>query len=176
MTDSNKKNKIHVFNDFLNPEDFKIIQDLLLGDSFPWYFNEGIVYSDEDNPDYFQFTHVFFSDICNFSSYFEILSPILMRLKPVSLLRIKSNLLTKTEKNIEHGYHIDFPHLKDKKNQQFTTAIFYINTNDGYTKFKDGNIVKSVENRLVMFDSKVPHTGSSCTDEKSRVVINFNYF
>ena len=37
------------------------------------------------------------------------------------------------------------------------TSILYINTNDGYTKFEDGTIVESVENRLVTFDSRMKH-------------------
>jgi hypothetical protein len=172
MTD--KKNNVHVFNDFLAAEDFKIIQNLLLSDTFPWYYNNRVVNEDEDNDDYFQFTHNFFHDVCHFSSYFDVISPILEMLSPISLLRIKSNLLTKTEKNIEHGFHVDFPNLKE--NQHPTTAILYINTNNGYTKFEDGSIIESVENRLVMFNSRLSHTGASCTDEKTRVVINFNYF
>jgi len=36
--------------------------------------------------------------------------------------------------------------------------------------------VESVANRLVEFDSNLEHTGSSCTDENIRVVINLNYF
>ena len=30
-------------------------------------------------------------------------------------------------------------------------------------------------NRLITFPTDVSHTGTSCTDEKIRVVINFNY-
>ena len=33
------------------------------------------------------------------------------------------------------------------------TGIYYINTNDGYTAFKDGDKVKSVANRIVLFQS-----------------------
>jgi hypothetical protein len=166
--------KVHVFNDFLEPEDFKNIQNLLLGNSFPWYYNSTVVGEDEDNDNHFQFTHSFFHGLYQYSTYFDTISPILEMINPISLIRIKSNLLTKTQKNIEHGFHIDLPELK--KDHHPTTAIFYVNTNNGYTKFEDGNIVKSVENRLIMFDSRMSHTGASCTDEKTRVVINFNYF
>jgi len=56
-----------------------------------------------------------------------------------------------------------------------TTAIFYINTNNGWTNFKNGDKVESVENRLVIFDSNLEHEGVTCTDEIRRLVINFNY-
>ena len=51
-----------------------------------------------------------------------------------------------------------------------------MNTNDGYTEFEDGTKVESVANRLVTFPANLKHTGTSCTDEKTRIVINFNYF
>ena len=51
-----------------------------------------------------------------------------------------------------------------------------MNTNNGYTKFEDGSIVESVANRIVTFPANMKHLGTSCTDEKTRVVINFNYF
>ena len=66
--------------------------------------------------------------------------------------------------------------MSEEKQKQWTTSILYVNTNNGYTKFEDGTIVESVANRLVSFPSNMKHTGTSCTDEKTRVVINFNYF
>ena len=56
-----------------------------------------------------------------------------------------------------------------------TTAILYINTNNGYTKFKKGGKVKSVANRMLIFDSQLEHAGVTCTDALRRVVVNFNY-
>ena len=46
---------------------------------------------------------------------------------------------------------------------------------DEENKFKNGDKVESVANRVVIFDSKLQHQAVSCTDEKVRVVINFNY-
>jgi hypothetical protein len=57
-----------------------------------------------------------------------------------------------------------------------TTAIFYINSNDGYTIFKKNKkIIKSKENKFIYFKSNSEHAGTTCTDQKVRVVINFNY-
>ena len=50
-----------------------------------------------------------------------------------------------------------------------------MNTNNGYTEFEKGDIVESVENRMVIFDSNLKHQTVTCTDEKIRIVINFNY-
>ena len=56
-----------------------------------------------------------------------------------------------------------------------TTSVFYINTTNGWTQFKNGDKVKSVSNRIVTFDSNLIHQGVTTTDEKRKVVINFNY-
>ena len=96
-----------------------------------------------------------------------ILQPILSKLKYKKLIRIKANLLIQTPKIQEHHFHID--------QESGRTGIFYINDNNGYTKFEDGSKVKSEKNKYVEFDSKLKHTGTSCTDAKRRVVINFNY-
>ena len=67
--------------------------------------------------------------------------------------------------------HIDFGDVTGYK-----TAIYYVNSNDGYTKFETGEIVESVGNRLVIFDGRIKHCGSTHTNQKYRIVINFNYF
>ena len=54
------------------------------------------------------------------------------------------------------------------------SAILYVNTNTGGTKFKNGRFVKSVENRMVIFDSNMIHAGITCTKDR-RVVANFNF-
>ena len=110
------------------------------------------------------------------SQFAEQMNPILEIINPLSLLRIKANLLTRTPKIIENEFHVDLTDLSEEKSKQVTTSIFYVNTNNGYTEFEDGTKVESVANRLVTFPANMKHTGTFCTDEKTRVVINFNYF
>ena len=50
-----------------------------------------------------------------------------------------------------------------------------MNTNNGYTEFENGVKIESVANRLITFPAGMKHRGTSCTDKKIRVVINFNY-
>ena len=45
-----------------------------------------------------------------------------------------------------------------------------------YNLFQSWEKVKSVANRIAIFNSAKLHKAVSCTDEKRRVVINFNYF
>ena len=93
--------------------------------------------------------------------------PVLKQINYNQMRRVKANLVTKTNEIVEHGYHTDY--------DTGTTGVLYMNNCNGYTKFKNGEKVLSEENKYVEFNSNLEHTGSSCTDEKRRVVINFNY-
>ena len=154
-------------NNFLNSEDFLKIKNTLLHDTFfPWFLQNGIARNNDGD---IQFTHLFYNDEKP-SIYFEVLRPILNKLKIKKLLRIKANLVPKSNKLIQHDYHVDYPGLT------CTTAIFYINSNDGYTIFKKNKkIIKSEENKFVYFKSSLEHAGTTCTDKKIRSLINLNY-
>ena len=82
--------------------------------------------------------------------------------------------MTRTPTIVQNTFHTDFGVVNKEKGNVFT-SIFYINDNNGHTLFEDGTKVESVANRLITFPTDVSHTGTSCTDEKIRVVINFNY-
>ena len=164
-----------IIDNFLDQDEFDELQTLIMsGDNFPWFFSSTIDYVDEE--DKFQFTHMFYIEHRPVSQFCGNLHPILKKLRPKAIIRIKANLLTRTSENIQNAFHVDLDGIPEEKMKQCTTSIFYMNTNNGYTKFEDGTIVESVANRMVTFPADMPHTGSSCTDDKIRVVINFNYF
>jgi hypothetical protein len=160
-----------IIDNFLNEEDFTIIKTAMLSDHFPWYYNSGVLDLSETGLNQYQFTHTFYNNDIPLSSYFEMLQPLVNKINPVSLMRIKSNLYTRTEERFEHGYHADY----DNPPSSQRTAVFYINTNNGLTTFEDGTSIESVENRLVSFKTPLLHTGTTCTDVKRRVLINLNY-
>jgi hypothetical protein len=163
---------IHLIDNFLDPAYLRELQQLFLYESeLPWYYNDSVVY-DDDKTEHYQFTHLFYNDLVPKSQYYNTLIPCIEHLDVLSLIRIKSNLLTRTSSHIEHGFHVDITNMEYNSK----TAILYLNTNNGYTLFRDGTKIDSIENRMVIFNSNLEHTGSTCTDEKVRVVINFNYF
>ena len=161
-----------VIDNFLSAEDHEVIKTEMMNANFPWYYAYSVLPSDmiscKEKYNY-QFGHSFYSNYGFCTNHTNIIVPILEKINPISIVRIKGILLPRTEKNIEHGYHIDNPN--DMK-----VAIYYVNTNNGYTKFSDGTKIDSIANRIVLFNSSEYHTGSTCTDEKIRVAINFNYF
>jgi hypothetical protein len=158
---------MNIYKNFLPKKTFAEVKKNMMSNYFPWYFNDWIINNKDKN---FQFTFTFMNDnnkqLC--ADYiFKYIEPVLKKIKYNKLNRVKANLLTKTKTIVEHGFHTDQP--------QGITGIFYINNCNGYTKFKNGKKIKSEENKYIEFDSTLQHTGSSCTDEKRRVVINFNY-
>ena len=144
-----------------------------MGQDIFWNYTTEVDYVSVESKT-FMFYHMFQNAIpC--SPYFEKITPLLVKINPISIWRIKTNLLTRTPNIVENEFHVDIHNLSEEKLKQWTTAIFYMNTNNGYTEFEDGTKVESVANRMVSFPADMKHRGTSCTDEKTRVVINFNY-
>ena len=162
-----------IIDDFLSDHEWQRVKKSMTSANFSWNI-ASIVYPDErecDELDNIQFVHLFF-DVNDIKGIQE--NPILKfftnKIKPFSVMRIKANVHSRTHKIIEHGLHMDFEH------PEMETAIYYVNTNNGYTKFEDGTKVESVANRMVLFPSVTKHGGTTCTDDRYRMVINFNWF
>jgi hypothetical protein len=156
----------------LNDKDFLLLKTTLLGADFPWFLNSSKVFKNsiiEDRFNY-QFTHTFYHDYTGSSNWMNVIAPLISFINPSAIVRIKANLIPVTNKIILYDYHVDEPNFNGE------TAVFYVNTNNGYTQFKNETVVSSIENRLVTFNSSLLHAGTSCTDEKVRCVINLNYY
>ena len=161
----------HTIKDnYLNEADYEKIRDTMKGDYFPWYFHDVVVTEDDTDDSHFFWTHIFFDREKGVAStFYKILHPLLNKLKFKALIRIKANLYSNQGKIIEHKDHADFP-FKHKG------ALFSINSNNGFTILKDNTKIKSVANRMLLFDPSIPHRSSTCTDAKMRCNININYF
>ena len=168
-----------IIDNFLPEYQFKQLQSIILGDDFSWYWNDTIVFPDEDgyNPKDYQFTHNIFDRRPPWNGERSLDYQLLQNSSLFALLgvnefeRIKLNLNPRTIFNKGGGWHVDVEAYPEVKN----TAVYYLNTCNGYTKFKKGGKVKSVANRMVIFDSQLYHQGYTCTDQKRRVVMNFNW-
>ncbi len=164
---------IEVIDNCVSQEHLHHMQNIMLNNSFPWFFSNTKVGNDlpsqQDNYDC-QFIHLFYHNMKPSSNYGDLIEPVLDILQPSALVRIKANLTTCADKVYNYPPHVDFFNFNGK------TAIFYLNTNNGYTEFASGEKVESVENRLVIFDGNMEHSGTTHTDAKTRAVINFNYY
>jgi hypothetical protein len=167
-----KVGEIEIIDGIIDDKDFLEIKEVLMSRDFPWYTSTVI-----DNPKEelrnIQLVHEFYKYMKPLSKAFDTFGPILEKIDPVALLRIKANLLVGTDRIVEHGMHTDV----NEYVPGMRTGILYMNTCNGYTRFddEDNTCVQSVANRFVHFPAYIKHTGTTTTDSKVRVVVNFNY-
>ena len=157
---------IEVIDNFLPEEEFKSIQSLMMGGEFNWFYGEGMTYK---NDGLFLMVHMFFQpEVGSNSEHLPMWNTFMNKVEAKKCERIKANLTFRTPTIEPAQYHIDYPDMK--------TAIFYINTNNGYTELESGVRVNSVANRVCIFDSNLKHRGTTHTEpDHQRIVVNFNY-
>ena len=176
-----------VFDDVILPGQADAIEESMVNvredqlSRFAWYFAGSVVNpecKEKETPDKYQymFVHQFFDSNCGIVTTQEnwnLIKPLREKLteREVSYFRIKANLYPSAEKIYTHGYHVDLPYLNT------LSAIYFVNSNNGCTYFKTDKIfrIENIKNRLVIFPNGILHSGTTCTDQKARVVINFNY-
>jgi len=168
--------KYEIIDNFLSRDDHKFLVEEFVGvglntGKVNWFLNNLITGTKDEVCNLYYFTHLFYQEQKIYSAEYEsiIENIFLKKLNVKSLIRAKGNLYPGANKITEHGSHVDFPF-------KHNGAIYYINTNDGYTKLKDGTKIESVANRLLKFDASELHSSTDCTTDKYRVNINFNYF
>jgi len=155
-----------IIDNYLPKSEYLKIKEILESLNFPWYYLNGKVVPNKELFD-FGFSHTFYIHNKPTSEFLNILNPIINKLEPLSLIRIKANLNPISKDLIEFKEHTDQP-FKCK------AAIYYINDNNGYTMIGDKKI-ESKGNRIVMFNANTKHYGTNSTNCNNRMVINFNY-
>ena len=161
-----------ILDDLLKEEELEKIQTFFTGNKFPWFYQKTVAGHKSKELelsiiDNFYFTHLLYDDGSH-SLFSSIVEPILNQLNYTNLIRIKVNLYPKTFTIYEHPKHTDYEF-------SHSAAIFYVNTNDGFTVLEDDTKIQSIANRLLIFDGSTLHNSTTCTNEKSRININFNY-
>tara|TARA_Y200000002_G_C22303885_1_gene505680 strand:+ start:23 stop:544 length:522 start_codon:yes stop_codon:yes gene_type:complete len=159
-----------IVDDFLPEEDYKKILEVINDQGFDWHLADKITLEQKDKDIFFYLCHVFYNQTSlHQSKYFELMFPLLKKIDPKALIRVKCNLYLNQGLGVkEHAEHTDYP-FKHKG------ALYSLNTCDGYTKIGEEKI-PSVANRIIFFDPSVPHCSTSCSDSKTRMNININYF
>ena len=157
--------RIEIIDNYLPEETFtNLLQKEILSHKFPLYFRDHVV---KHTPTNFQFVHIFKPP----SPYLQVIRPLIEKLDPQSIIRCKANLRPVAIPPEQSPYHHDQIHCQDHM-----VAIYYLNTNNGYTIFEHNKQkVESIANRMLIFTGDLKHAGCSCTDAKQRVVLNINY-
>ena len=157
-----------VIDNFIDEKAALEIKQVMLGQDFPWHFHESILFGGTGDKINYQFNHMFYRNFQFQSSHAQVIIPLIEKIDPLAMIRIKANLKPFTDEHHYGGWHRD---VKD----DCTIGVYYVNDNNGWTEFEDGTKVESKANRFVEFSSKELHSGVSCTDEQMRSVINFVY-
>ena len=170
-----------VIDNFLDKKDFEEILNVIPVE-LAWGFNQKIADFDEikvNALDYY-LSHLFYGLNPRtdggvdayipfaFSDKIGLMAPILQKLDPRFVMRIKANLFPNTPKIVEHNMHRDHAY-------HHCGALFSLNTCDGYTKLHDGTKVNSIANRMLIFDAGEPHALTSTTNQLARLIINISF-
>ena len=163
---SNSGSTYKVIDNFLPEDEFLNIKSELDADILPWRWDDKITFEDKESFDGY-FAAVFYNGTILHPALHK-LKPLLYKIDPKSLIRVKMNLYTRTENLIHHGDHMDMPF-------SHKGGLFSLNTCDGFTVI-DGKEIASVANRMIYFDPSVLHHSTNCTNAPARMNININYF
>ena len=175
---------VNIYDTFLPIDQWKQMYNLILEvGAFPWKYNKRKVGMGKDSLGNYQFTHLLYSfhsmrgeAAHTTSPQIDVVKPILDRVKFLALHKVKANLEPLKQERHFSTWHTDVIGEGNKPCNTMTTAIYYVNTCDGYTEFEDGTKVDCVANRLAVFPGNLKHRGVSQQDTKVKCVINLNYF
>ena len=166
---------------------------------FPWYYNPGVSYSQEENAKFIAndsniketdgFVHRLIIENAKVSGYGDLVRPIMYFVE--DKFKVNVNYIIRARavmiyKNPVFGEFYNVPHVDDMNRHM--TLIYYVNDSDGDTvifkeKYVNGisyskkNVERRVEpkkGRAVLFDGHRYHTGSVPT-YNNRMLINFNF-
>ena len=164
------KENYKIIDNFLDKDSFKQIKETILGEDFQWFLCNSVAKENQkEKHNSFYFVHLIYRNNTVNSSLFKLMSPLLDKLNAKALIRIKANLYPNQNKFITHNSHKDYPY-------EHKGAILYVNNNNGYTVLNNKVKIESIENRVLLFNPSKSHSSTTCTDEKYRVNINFNFF
>jgi hypothetical protein len=153
-------------DNFLDKTDLLKIKNLVEGSDFPWFYFPSMSYTDSKDGSWFGHLLCTPGVVSNFLDYFNVL---FQKMDVTKLLNAKVCCMLFPNTS---DYHVD----KWSKEMNHKTAIFYLNTNNGYTEFETGEKVDSVENRLLIFNCNKIHRGKNQTNKERRLFLNINYY
>ena len=189
---------VKVVNNLLPPDAFrKLAYHIMIIDSYRCHDYTVFEEEKDGSIDYYGERNPFGEEKCNLheilfttrllfrNHHTEIIQDLYHFLKPelevlYEVLNVKTMWLLRancthaTDKNYVSKWHTDMGSQENHAN--IKTAILYLNTNNGGTKFLDTDeFIQSASNRCVIFPESTRHAGVWCTDKKLRFVLNINY-
>ena len=160
--------QMEILPNFLKDGTFKELRSYITDCNFPWHYPQS-----PGEPE--QYCSILYFD----HAFNKSINPKMMRvlqtlcqqyLGAIAILKIKVNA---TPRNApEQIWHTDWQIRTPSK-----TCVLYLNSNNGYTEFKDtGTKVVSEANTAVIFNTNLEHRGVPQTDIDRRLLMNITYF
>ena len=166
--------KYKVIDNFLDKNQYDKLSTYLKSEDIPWYLRKIDTRMGKTKNKNGFFSFCFYNKHePNHNSFYEYMPPFIEKLKIGALIQIRANLTLRDIDARESAFHLDYPY----KNS--TTGIFYLTTCNAKTllKLPEGKkAINSVENRMLLFPTKVKHNVLYQTDVHKRYVVNFNFF
>jgi len=157
---------------------------------FPWLFIKHTAGSTWNNVEEPSFVHTLFSEDKPNSQYWDMFTSAVISTVDATgielhkLLRVRLGLITKRDKEVIQGPHVDF------KSVRHNTVLFYFNDSDGdtifyneihngsntlLTDFTEQKRITPKKNSIVSFDGWQYHSSSSPIQNSHRIVMNINF-
>jgi hypothetical protein len=195
---------LQIFDDFLSPDEFKTLSDIVLGQKFPWFFGEHVSMDPRDTANVDDplavetcgFNHSVFEREWAVKSFtYDQLEPLFKKLGAEFGFTqdhlIRARLSMKFQKQGFTSDHYNIPHVDYYYPHE--SFIFYLNDTDGDTrifdqwhtysestrpafpsKFTTQARVTPKANRLVWINGLQYHTASNPIHGTKRIIININ--
>ena len=182
---------MQVTQDFFDEDVHKKLERLFLDPMFDWHYTSptATLFDDtgldtgEPMDDNFMFAHTFYhamEDGFTIASPYmqEFIEPTLWAIKNTlgfsDAIKIKAGMYTNQGIVNKTGVHTDFPEYTKKGMGTYTTMVYQLNGNNGSTVVGD-KVVPQKVNQMIVFDGINEHYGTTQTDTKIRLVLNYNF-
>ena len=117
--------QILIKDNHLSEKEMSDLENFLISNKFPYYYNVNIAGEDTDNTDTFMFNHILIHREGECSNVGNMITNIVMKNIPhKNIYRSKINFYLKSETLKKHIFH------KDDVNDNINVALFYVNTNN----------------------------------------------
>ena len=162
---------MQVTENFLQEEYYEHINELITSNTFPWMFQNrvaNITEDPEEDLNHYYFVHSLFYRNKIESPFYDDFLYLFQSLNVQFLHRARVLMFVNQGEQYIHDRHVDHT-------TNCNTALIYMNSNDGFTDFETGERVESVKNRLLLFDGSIPHSSSTPTNTKERLLLSVTY-
>ena len=120
--------KVKVIDNFLKPDEFEKILDVIAHKNFPWFISDMSDYANDNNT---QLYHIFYNNNVPNSDYYYKLEPVYKPLNIFSLFKVRA-IATMQSNGIDNHYHTHY--AGDNSSRKGVLNVYlYLSRNNRYS-------------------------------------------